>query len=151
MVPGGYKKIKKEVNISGRCTFDYIQDVGLVSGERILLVEDDDIIAKVTDWRLKKLGYEVCGRAVSAAEAMDLVVKSIPDLVLMDINIKGDIDGIETANMIKKGFNIPVIYVTSHSDGPTIERARETKPDGFIVKPFEDNDLRVAIELALKK
>jgi len=151
MVPGGYKKIKKEVNISGRCTFDYIQDGGLVSGERILLVEDDDIIAKVTDWRLKKLGYEVCGRAVSAAEAMDLVVKSIPDLVLMDINIKGDIDGIETANMIKKGFNIPVIYVTSHSDGPTIERARETKPDGFIVKPFEDNDLRVAIELALKK
>jgi two-component system, response regulator PdtaR len=122
-----------------------------MSGERILLVEDDDIIAKVTDWRLKNLGYEVCGRAVSASEAMELVVKAMPDLVLMDINIKGDIDGIDTANMIKKGFNIPVVYVTSHSDGPTIERARETKPDGFIVKPFEDNDLRVAIELALKK
>jgi two-component system, response regulator PdtaR len=122
-----------------------------MSGERILLVEDDDIIAKVTDWRLKNLGYEVCGRAVSASEAMELVVKAMPDLVLMDINIKGDVDGIDTANMIKKGFNIPVVYVTSHSDGPTIERARATKPDGFIVKPFEDNDLRVAIELALKK
>jgi CheY-like chemotaxis protein len=122
-----------------------------MSGERILLVEDDDIIARVADWRLKNLGYVVCGRAVSSAEAMDLVVKTLPDLVLMDINIKGDVDGIETAKLIKKGFNIPVVYVTSHSDGPTLDRARETKPDGFIVKPFEDKDLRVAIELALKK
>jgi CheY-like chemotaxis protein len=117
----------------------------------ILLVEDDDIIAKVIDWRLKNLGYTVCGRASTGAEAMELVVKHKPDLVLMDINIKGDIDGIDTAGMIKKGFNIPVVYVTSHFDGPILERAKATKPDGFIIKPFEDNDLRVAIELALKK
>jgi two-component system, response regulator PdtaR len=117
----------------------------------ILLVEDDDIIAKVAEWRLKNLGYDVCGRATTGAEAMELVVNGKPDLVLMDINIKGDIDGIETAKMIKKGFNIPVVYVTSHSDGSTLERARATQPDGFICKPFEDNDLRVAIELALKR
>jgi len=116
----------------------------------VLLVEDDDIIAKIADWRLNNLGYRVCGRAVTGAEAMEMVVKSKPDVVLMDINLKGEIDGIETAKMIKKGFNIPVIYVTSHSDGPTLERARETKPDGFIIKPFDDNDLRVAIELVLK-
>ena len=122
-----------------------------MSGEKILLVEDDDVIAKVADWRLKNLGYSVCGRAKTGAEAMELVVNTKPDLVLMDININGDIDGIETAQMIKKGFNIPVVYVTSHSDGPTLERAKATRPDGFIVKPFEDNDLRVAIELALKK
>jgi two-component system, response regulator PdtaR len=122
-----------------------------MSGERILLVEDDDIIARVADWRLKNLGYAVCGRAVSSAEAMDMVVKTMPDLVLMDINIKGDVDGIETTKMIKNGFNIPVVYVTSHSDGATLERAKESRPDGFIVKPFDDNDLRVAIELALKK
>jgi len=122
-----------------------------LSNEKILVVEDDDIIAKVEDWRLKNLGYDVCGRAVTGAEAMELVVKHKPDLVLMDINIKGEIDGIETAKMIKKGFSIPVIYVTSHSDGPTLVRAKETQPDGFIVKPFDDNDLRVAIELALKK
>ena len=122
-----------------------------MSNTRILLVEDDDIIAKVADWRLKNLGYEVCGRATSAAEAMELVVREKPDLVFMDINIRGDVDGIETAKMIKKGFNIPVIYVTSHSDGPTLERAKATQPDGFIVKPFDDNDLRVAIELAMKK
>ncbi|PKL65229.1 MAG: response regulator [Methanomicrobiales archaeon HGW-Methanomicrobiales-3] len=122
-----------------------------MSGEKILLVEDDDVIAKVADWRLKNLGYTVCGRATTGAEAMELVVNAKPDLVLMDINIRGDIDGIETAKMIKKGFNIPVVYVTSHSDGPTLERAKATRPDGFIVKPFEDQDLRVAIELALKR
>lgn len=122
-----------------------------MSGEKILLVEDDDVIAKVADWRLKNLGYTVCGRATTGAEAMELVVNAKPDLVLMDINIRGDIDGIETAKMIKKGFNIPVVYVTSHSDGPTLERAKASRPDGFIVKPFEDNDLRVAIELALKR
>jgi two-component system, response regulator PdtaR len=122
-----------------------------MSGEKILLVEDDNIIAKVADWRLKNLGYTVCGRATTGAEAMELAADTNPDLVLMDINIKGEIDGIETAQMIKKTFNIPVIYVTSHSDGTTLERAKETKPDGFIIKPFDDNDLRVAIELALKK
>ncbi len=88
-----------------------------MSNGTILLVEDDDIIAKVEDWRLKNLGYEVCGRATTSTEAMELVAKHKPDVVLMDINIKGDIDGIETAKMIKKEFNIPVIYVTSHSDG----------------------------------
>ena len=122
-----------------------------MSGEKILIVEDDDIIARVEDWRLKNLGYTVCGRATNGAEAMELVANKKPDVVLMDINIKGEIDGIETARKIKKEFNIPVIYVTSHSDGATLIRAKETKPDGFILKPFEDNDLRIAIELALSK
>ena len=122
-----------------------------MSGEKILIVEDDDIIARVEDWRLKNLGYMVCGRATNGAEAMELMANKKPDVVLMDINIKGEIDGIETARMIKKEFNIPVIYVTSHSDGATLVRAKETKPDGFILKPFEDNDLRIAIQLALKK
>ena len=122
-----------------------------MAGESVLIVEDDDIIARVEEWRLKNLGYNVCGRAITGAEAMEFVVNKKPDVVLMDINIKGEMDGIETAKMIKKGFNIPVIYVTSHSDGVTLERAKETKPDGFIVKPFDDKDLRVAIELVLKK
>ena len=122
-----------------------------MSGEKILIVEDDDIIARVEDWRLKNLGYTVCGRATNGADAIELVANKKPDVVLMDINIKGEIDGIETARMIKKEFNIPVIYVTSHSDGATLVRAKETKPDGFILKPFEDNDLRIAIELALSK
>jgi CheY-like chemotaxis protein len=128
-----------------------VQEVWLVSGEKILIVEDDDVIARVADWRLKNLGYAVCGRATSGEEALALIVSAQPDLVLMDINIRGEIDGIETAKLIKKEFTIPIVYLTSHSDGPTLERAKETKPDGFIIKPFEDNDLRVAIELALRK
>ncbi len=117
----------------------------------ILLVEDDDIIARVIDWRLKNLGYDVCGRASSSQETMDLIMKIVPDLVLMDINIKGDIDGIETARMIKKRISIPIVYLTSYSDEATLERVNETRPDGFIIKPFEDNQLRVAIDLALKR
>jgi DNA-binding NarL/FixJ family response regulator len=122
-----------------------------MAGESVLLVEDDDIIARVEDWRLKNLGYKVCGRAINGADAIELVGTTKPDVVLMDINIKGDKDGIETTKLIKEKFNVPVIYVTSHSDGATLERAKKTNPDGFILKPFEDNDLRIAIELVLKK
>jgi CheY-like chemotaxis protein len=122
-----------------------------MSGVRILLVEDDNVMAKIAEMRLKSLGYELCGRATTAAEAIELVVNQKPDLVLMDINIKGKIDGIDTAGMIKKGFKIPVVYVTSHSDAPVLERAKATNPDGFITKPYQDSDLRIAIELALKK
>lgn len=122
-----------------------------MTGDSVLIVEDDDILARVEDWRLKNLGYLVCGRAKTGAEAIDLVAEKKPAVVLMDINIMGDMDGIETAKKIKEGFGIPVIYVTSHSDGVTLERAKATNPDGFILKPFDDNDMRVAIELVLKK
>jgi len=116
---------------------------------KILIVEDDDVLARVITWRLGNLGYLVCGRAATGSEAIELVVKEKPDLVLMDINLAGNIDGIETTNMIKKGFNIPVVYLTSQFDGPTLERAKATNPNGFILKPFGDTDLKVAIELAL--
>lgn len=117
----------------------------------ILIVEDDEIITKVIDWRLNNLGYSVCGKTSTGIEALNFLKEQTPDLILMDINIKGGMDGIETAKKIKEIYSIPFVYITSHSDGPTLERAKETKPDGFIIKPFDDNDLRVAIELALKK
>lgn len=118
---------------------------------RILLVEDDEVIVRIAEWRLNKLGYEVCGKADTGPKALDSIVNHQPDLVLMDINLRGEMDGIETAKRIRKDFNVPVIFVTSHSDGDTLHRAKEIQPDGFIRKPFEDDDLRVAIELALKK
>ena len=121
-----------------------------MSSVKILIVEDDEILAKVIAWRLTNLGYEVVGRADSCAETMNLLLKGHPDVVFMDINIKGDIDGIDTTRMIKEKFGLPVIYLTSHSDGLTLERARATRPDGFVLKPFGDNDLRVAVEIALK-
>jgi two-component system, response regulator PdtaR len=123
----------------------------LMAGSRILIVEDDDVLTRIITWRLTNLGYVVCGRASSSEEAVEIIVKERPDLVLMDINIKGDLDGIETTSLVKKGFGLPVIYLTSHSDGPTLERARATRPNGFVLKPFGDTDLRVAIELALNR
>lgn len=117
----------------------------------VLLVEDDNVMAKIAEMRLNSLGYEMCGRATTAAEAIALVVNKKPDIVLMDINIKGNVDGIDTAHMIKNAFDIPVVYLTSHTDGPVLERAKATNPDGFITKPLKDTTLRVAIELALKK
>lgn len=108
-------------------------------------------MAKIAETRLASLGYTMCNRATTAAEAIEAVVTCRPDIVLMDINIKGDVDGIDTANMIKKGFGIPVVYATSHTDEETLERAKASNPDGFITKPYKDDNLRIAIELALSK
>ena len=120
-------------------------------GASILLVEDDNLLAKIAETRLRSLGYGLCGRATTAAEAMEIVVNYKPDLVLMDITIKGDVDGIETADMIKRGFNIPVVYLTSHSDDALLKRAKATRPDGFITKPYNEDKMRIAIELALNR
>ena len=117
---------------------------------KILIVEDEDTLAKIIEWRLTNIGHEVVGRAATAKEALELTEKTKPQLVLMDINLKGYIDGIEVTTMIKEQFKTPVIYLTSHFDGKTISRAKATKPEGFILKPFNDKDLEVAIKLALK-
>jgi len=116
---------------------------------KIFIVEDDDIIAKTTEWRLKKLGYEVSGRAINGKDAIEEITRKHPDLVLMDINLPGDIDGITAADIIRKTLDLPIIYITARSDDETLHLAKATHPAGYIVKPFEDKDLRVAIELAL--
>jgi len=118
---------------------------------KVLIIEDDKLIVYIEQWRLVKLGYDVCGSAGTGEEALNCVAKMRPDIVLIDISLEGAMDGIETARQIKKDFNIPVIFVSAHVDGATIERARAIHPEGFIQKPFNDDDLRVAIELGIKK
>jgi DNA-binding NarL/FixJ family response regulator len=118
---------------------------------KILLVEDDDIVARVAAWRLEKLGYEVCGRATNSADALKLAGEHHPDLVLMDIHIAGPDDGITTAKMLKKVTDTRIVYLTSHSDDETIARAADTQPAGYISKPFEDKDLKIGIDMALRK
>ncbi|MGB7787498.1 response regulator [Methanoregula sp.] len=118
---------------------------------KILLVEDDDIVARVAIWRLGKLGYEVCGRATNSVDAMKLAGEHHPDLILMDINIDGPTDGIATAKMLRDVTSAPLVYITSQTDEETIIRAAETQPAGFIPKPFENTELRIAIEIALRK
>ena len=97
------------------------------------------------------MGFDICGSTGSGADAIQCAEKLRPDVVLMDIALKGTMDGIEAAGLIKKNFDIPVIFVSSLSDNATIVRAMEVNPDGFIKKPFNDDDLRIAIHLALKK
>lgn len=116
---------------------------------RIFIVEDDDIIAKTTEWRVKKLGHEFCGRAVDGTDALSHIEKIKPGIVLMDISLSSQPDGITVAEEIRKKYpGIGIVYLTSRTDEETLARAKKTHPDAYLVKPFDDKDLRVALEMA---
>ncbi len=117
----------------------------------ILIVEDDPMLAAILQGRLKKLGYTVPTIAFSGEEALVKAGENHPALVLMDIVLEGQMDGIEAAHCIREQFDIPVVYLTSHTDEETLARARITEPFGYIVKPFEEGELRAAIEISLHR
>lgn len=118
---------------------------------QILVVEDEKIIALNLKESLESLGYTVVGIADSGEKAVEKVTKSCPDLVLMDIRLKGNLDGIAAAQQIWENWQIPAIYVTGHSDKSTLERAKVTAPFGYILKPVKEQELYVAIETALQR
>jgi diguanylate cyclase (GGDEF)-like protein/PAS domain S-box-containing protein len=118
---------------------------------RLLIVEDEALIALEIRARLLRMGYAVCGIVACAGEALQSVAKCKPDLVLMDICLKGVINGIEVAADIREKYGIPVIYLTSHADEDTLARAKNTAPYGFLRKPFQEQDLRISVELALHR
>jgi PAS domain S-box-containing protein len=118
---------------------------------KILVVEDEGIVAEDIRRSLQNLGYTVSAVVSSGQEAVKKAEEHKPNLVLMDIVLKGEIDGIEAANRIRLCFNIPVIYLTAYTDERTLDRAKVTEPFGYIVKPFEDRELRMTIEMALYK
>jgi signal transduction histidine kinase len=118
---------------------------------KLLIVEDEEIVAFDIESTLKSLGYEVLAVVASGEEAIAFAAKIHPDLVLMDIMLKGSIDGIQAAEEINKHFNIPVIYLTAYGDISTLDRAKITQPFGFLVKPFEERELYTAIEIALSR
>jgi len=117
----------------------------------ILIVEDDRITADIIKKALTNLGYAVTSIASTRKEALKRAEEQKPDLVLMDIMLKGKMEGIEAADQIRSNFNIPVIYLTAYSDDQTLKRARITDPFGYILKPFETKELHTAIEIALHK
>ena len=117
----------------------------------VLIVEDDEIIQNVLEWRLGTLGYSVCGKAATAEDAIRLAGEKKPDAVLMDIDLKGFTDGIDAALAIKKMYQLPVVFLTASSNDKDLERVKMVPPDGFIVKPFNDTDIRVALKLAIEK
>lgn len=103
---------------------------------KILIVEDEGIVAFNLQQRLQQMGYQVTGLAESGNEGLSLVSSQRPDLVLMDIHIKGEMDGIELARMLTRDHALPIIYLTAYSEDTTLERARQTQPYGYLIKPF---------------
>ena len=117
----------------------------------ILIVEDEGLIALDLKKKLELAGYTIAGIADNAEDALVSVEQLRPSLVLMDIRLRGPMDGVETADQIRWRFHVPVIFVTAHADRETLNRARITEPFGYIVKPFHGIDFRVQIEVALWK
>lgn len=118
---------------------------------KILVVEDDAIIGEDIQRTLQRLGYEVGPPQRSGADALRVIEQGSPDLVLMDIRLQGPLDGIQTATKIRERWDVPIVYLSAHSDEATIARAKETAPHGYLLKPFNERDLRTTIEVALRK
>ncbi len=122
-----------------------------MANEKILIVEDEGIVTLHIRNTIERLGYTVAGTAASGDDAIMQAMEKRPDLVLMDIVLKGVVDGIDAADKIRALFSIPVIYLTAHTDENTLRRAKITEPFGYIVKPFRERDLLIAIAFALYK
>ncbi|MBQ4415448.1 MAG: response regulator, partial [Methanomicrobium sp.] len=121
------------------------------SNKKILITEDEGIVALEIRETLENLGYYVVGEAQTGQEAIELARDNKPDLVLMDITLQGDMDGIEAAERIYNLYDIPIIFLTSHSDEATIKRAMRSNPFGYLIKPFNDRELYSNIEMTLHK
>ena len=136
-------------------TFDsHLEAVVVAMSEqtvKILIVEDEQIVAVAIEGHLQRLGYQVVGKAVSGEEACRKAAQLEPDLVLMDVRIEGPMDGIEAARRIRESRDVPVVFLTAYSDVETVERAKAVEPYGYIVKPFHPRDLHTTIEMALHK
>lgn len=118
---------------------------------RIMIVEDEPIIADEIAATIEDLGYDVAAKTIHAAGAIAAFRNAAPDVVLMDINLGKGLDGIEIAADIKQIRPVPVIFLTSYADSNTLDRAKKINPDGYILKPFDEKDLQVAIEIAFHR
>lgn len=118
---------------------------------RILIVEDEMVIAANISLQLSELGYEVTGILSRGKEVLSHIEKDLPDIILMDIQLNGELDGIETAKLVQKAHQIPIIYLTANADDAHFNRAKQTHPFGFISKPFKKLDLQRAIELTIER
>lgn len=117
----------------------------------IMVVEDEIVVAMEIEEKLQAIGYDVTSICSTGEEAILAVEEQKPDLVLMDIRLDGEIDGIETAELIRKRHDLPVVYLTAYADDATLNRAKLTEPFGYLVKPFSQTELRTTIEVALYK
>ena len=118
---------------------------------RVLVVEDERAVAGAIQKHLEKIGYEVPFVASSGETALKKLEEIRPDLILMDIVLKGNLSGIDTAEKIRTQYNIPIVYLTAYSDSEMIDKAKLTEPYGYILKPFDYSKLSTTIEMALYK
>ncbi|XOV88000.1 MAG: EAL domain-containing protein [Pseudomonadota bacterium] len=122
-----------------------------MSRKSLLVVEDEVLVARDIKARLVKMGYEVLGLASRGMEAVDKALTLRPDLILMDINLKDEMDGVEAAIKIRAQYDVPVIFCTAYSNEDTLERAKISEPYGYVLKPFDNRELEINIEIALYK
>jgi len=120
-----------------------------IAGTRVMIVEDEAVVALHLRQELTRLGYTVVAMATAGEQALRLVEEVFPDIILMDIHIQGEIDGIETARRIPRYLHIPVIFLTAYSEDVTLKRAGETHPYGYLIKPFLDRELHATIKMAM--
>lgn len=119
--------------------------------KRVLIVEDEPIIAQEIAFNLEDRGFEIVGIAHDSERALELLYKNKPDIAMLDIAIDGSLSGIDLAHIIREKYSIPFVFLTSFSDADTIAQASQTFAYGYLVKPFKDNDLAPAIQIALLK
>lgn len=116
---------------------------------RALIIEDETLIAEELKERLERFGFLVIAAVDTAEEGIQIATTECPDLVLMDVRLKGEKDGVQAAAEIRQRVDVPVIYLTAYSDRATLDRAKHTDPYGYVLKPFHERELQVAIELAM--
>ena len=117
---------------------------------RVLIVEDEAIVSMDLRYKLEAMGHSVIAEDSSGEEAVEAASRLHPDVVLMDIGLSGEMDGIDAAAQIRGQFNIPVVYLTAYIDEATLERAEMTEPFGYLLKPFDDAKLRAVVEMAIQ-
>jgi DNA-binding LytR/AlgR family response regulator len=117
----------------------------------VLVVEDESIVSKDIQHSLTKLGYTVVGAASTGEKALEIAREFQPDIILMDIMLKGEMNGIQVAEIVRKELNIPIIFLTAYADEATLSKAKITEPHGYIIKPFKEIDLHTSIEMGIYK
>lgn len=122
-----------------------------MSGTTVLIVEDEEITALDVEMTLSRLGYRVLARAASGDDAIALVAQHQPDIILMDIQLRGELDGIATAELIRKSYIVPIVYLTAHTEIEVLERAQQTEPFGYVLKPLDERSLHATLDVALHR
>ena len=118
---------------------------------RALIIEDETLIAEELKERLSHLGFSIIAAVDTADEGIAIATREHPDLVLMDIRLKGEKDGVQAAKEIHEQVDVPIVYLTAHSDRLTVERVQATEYDGFLLKPFQRRELQSTIEVAMQR